>query len=108
MLSNILLSLIAFPLLLIAFRDIALLLPQRPRFYIKGIISHFLLAIAVSYGLIFCICETLVGRDGLFGFWSACHFYTWMMVQVTGIKVVIEGAAHLQGRPIIIVMNHQT
>jgi hypothetical protein len=108
MLFNILPSLIFFPLLLIAFRDVAPLLPQHLRFYTKGIISHFLLAMVVSYGLVFCICETLLGGDGLFGLWSTCHFYAWMMVQVMGIKVVIEGAEHLQGRPIIIVMNHQT
>jgi hypothetical protein len=108
MLFKILPSLFVFSLLLIAFRDVAPLLPQHLRFYINGIISHLLLAIAVSYGLVFCICETVVGRNGLFGFWSTCHFYAWMMVQVTGIKVVIEGAEHLQGKPIILVMNHQT
>jgi hypothetical protein len=108
MLFNILPSLVSFPFLLIAFRGVAPLLPQRPRFYIKVIILHFFLAIAASYGLVFCTCETLLGGDGLFGFWSTCHFYAWMMVQVTGIKVVIEGAEHLQGRPIIVVMNHQT
>jgi hypothetical protein len=68
--------------------------PTTPSFYIKGIISYFLLAIAVSYGLVFCICETLVGRDGLFGFWSTCHFYAWIMDQVMGIKVIVEGAEH--------------
>ena len=108
MLSYILSSLIAFPLLLVAFSNVAPLVPQRPRYYIKTIISNFLLAIAVTYGLIFCICENVLGGDGLFGLWSTCRFFAWMMVQMTGIKVAVDGVEHLQGRPIIIVMNHQT
>lgn len=103
-----LLSLIAFPLLLIALSYVAPLVPQRPRCYSNAIIPHSLLAVAVTYSLIFSICERALGGDSPFGLLSALHHFALMMVQMTGIKVAIKGWEHLQGRPIIIAMNHQT
>ena len=94
-------------ILLIAFRYVTPVLPQKVRFFINAGFLHLLLLVAVFYGLILSLALRVIGRNGL-SLWSCCRFYVWMMTTVTGINIVIEGLEYLNSRPGVLIMNHQT